>query len=256
MPQFSVRKLALKVLALTVCTLSLFLFSRGSLTAVRVSSEAAQRRLDVSTEAQEGAPLRVISSEIKSSEPRNFNLQVMFQNQSPKEIRAYAITSYTSTEKEQNGYTQFMNLTQRSGAWHPTEVRAVSVSDTRDDAIVSVRLAVDFVEFSDGTKWGPDGQHSGDLLSGQRAGAKAERERIRQLLKGKGRAAVINDLQTEELRDPPTAVRADHSAQWLEGFRSGAGSIRWRLRQALQSRDQGELERNLNKPYDTSEEHP
>jgi hypothetical protein len=259
MSEFGVKKLALKCLALALLVLSLLFFSQNSTKTLSASSQAAQGQLrtpSISVEAQEGSPFRILSTEIQSAQPGNFKLQALVQNQSAKEVRAYAITSYTSTGKEQNGYTQFMNLTQRSGIWRPTEIRAITVSDNRDTPIVGVRLAVDFVEFSDGITWGPDTEKSRDMLAGMRAGAKAEKQRIRQLLKNKGRAAVTSDIQAEGAEGSEAPADDHRSPQWSEGFRNGVGSIRRRLRQALQSNHTGELEAELNKPFDTSEENP
>jgi len=178
----------------------------------------------------------------------------MIQNQSLKAIRAYALTSETASDKNQNGSTDFQNLTQQSSIWQPTSIKVNEVSDTRDEPIVSVRLTIDFVEFTDGSIWGPDTHHSSDILIGQREGARIERERIRQLLRSKGTKALVDDIQGPDFSIAETPAGKNHSEYWLEGFRSGVSSIRRRLKQLYPSSDVKQVELELSKPFDTSED--
>lgn len=249
-------KPALKLLTLTLLVAGLLLLAADSARTWLTYSRASQGRwpaTDVSVSEQEGAPLRVLSTSVESAEPRAFRLKVIVQNQSLKEIRAYAITSVTATEKEQGGNTNFINLTRRDGIWRPTEVRPIEVSDCQDEPIRSVKLTVDFVEFSDGTTWGPDANNSRDLLAGQREGARAERQRMRQLLKSKGRAAVAEVINSDDRGEVEAPDGSNRSEKWLIGFRAGVGSIRARLKEALQSGAE-KMERELDRPFDTSEE--
>jgi hypothetical protein len=205
--------------------------------------------------AQEGAPLQIISTWIESKKPQNFKLVAQVQNQSVKGIRAYAINSQTATSKQQNGSSQFENLTQRSAIWQPTEVRTIEVSDySLEGQINSVRIIVDFVEFNDGTTWGPDTQNSRDILAGQREAAKSERQRLRQLWQTKGREALISDLQTSDVGRVESLIKNGHSAQWLEGWRSGLSSVHRHLKVAIASGDEERIKAELSKHYDTSEE--
>jgi hypothetical protein len=250
------RKLAFKFLACTLSVVSLLLSPIGStrtLSADLPTTQGGVQSANILIKEQDGAPLRILATSIKSAEPKNFKLQAAVQNQGSKEIRAYAITSETATGEGQSGYTQFINLTRRAEIWQPTEIKTIEVSDVRDEPVLSVRLAVDFVEFSDGTTWGPDTNNSRDLLAGQREGARAERQRLRQLLKSKGRAAAVGAIQDsdESLIAPPTSL--NRSQKWLEGFRAGAGSVHARLRRVLQG-GAAQIELELDKPFDTSEE--
>ncbi len=257
MLEVNMKKLILKYLALTLLLLGLFLFSKDSTRVLLASAQAVQGRNQPPTTfiaAQDDAPLRIVSTSVESTEPKNFKLQAMVQNQSNKEIRAYAITSETASAKTQNGYTQFTNLTRRSNIWQPTETRTIEVSDTQDELIVNVRITVDFVEFSDGTTWGLDVNNSRDILAGQREGARVERQRIRQLLKSKGRAEVSAYIRTADYNEVETSIAPNRSQKWLEGFRSGSGSIRGRLKQASQLGDAAQIQMELDKSFDTSEE--
>jgi hypothetical protein len=253
----SANKLMLKGFTLMMLLLSLVFFSRESTKSLLASAQTGQGRSlspTISISPQEDGPLRIISTLVVSAEPQNFRLQVMIQNQSLKGIRAYALTSETASDKKQNGYTDFQNFMQQSGIWQPASTKIAEVSDTQSDPIVSVRLTIDFVEYTDGTTWGPNTQHSSDILAGQREGARIERQRIRQLLKGKGPKAVIDDIQVTDFSKDEALVGNNHSDHWLEGFHSGVSSIRRRLKQLYPSSDMKQIETELSKPFDTSEE--
>ena len=251
----NVNRLALKCTTLMLLILSLLVFSNDSTRALLASVETSQNRgkpPTVITESPDDAPLHVITTTVESEKGQDFRLRVMVQNQSTKNIRAYAITSHPSTEKIQNGYTQFINLTKREGVWRPTEIKTIEINDPRQEPIVSVRIAVDFVEFSDGTTWGPDTSNSRDTLAGQREGARAEKQRVRQLLRDGGRAKVVKGI--EEDIAPIDMPGSNRSPEWLNGFRSGSRSIRNRLKETLRFGDSAQLERELSKPFDTSED--
>jgi hypothetical protein len=185
-----------------------------------------------------------------------FKLAAQVQNQSGKGIRAYAINSQTAGGKQQNGYSQFMNLMQHSAIWQPTEIRTIEVSDPQEGPINTVRLAVDFVEFNDGTTWGPDAENSRDRLAGQREGAKLERQRLSQLLQVKGREALRSDLQTSDVKRVESLSKGNHTTQWVAGFRTGVNLMDRRLTLALASGGEENIIAELGKHFDTSEEDP
>lgn len=250
------KKLALKGFTLLTLLLSLIFFSKDSTKALLVSAQTEQERTspEIIISSQDDAPLRIISTSVVSAESAHFKLQVMIQNQGPKAIRAYALTSKAASEKGQNGYTDFQNLTRQSSIWQPSAIKVDEVSDMRNEPIVSVRLTIDFVEFTNGSTWGPDIHHSSDLLTGQREGARIERERIRQLLKSKGPKALGDEIQDADFSRSEALAGENHSERWLEGFHSGVSSIRRRLKGLSSISDVKQVETELSKPFDTSEE--
>ncbi len=231
-------------------------FSKDPTRALLMTRKATDRQQSVRViiTPQDGTPLRIISTSVASSTPKNFRLLAQIQNQSLKAIRAYAINSQFATTKQQNGSSEFMNLTQRSSIWQPTEIKTVEFGDSQQDQITGVRLTVDFVEFVDGTEWGPDSQNSRDLLAGQRHGARLERQRLRELMETKGQDALARDIQMNDEDKRATAVADSHSVQWQEGFRHGVVSVRRRLRQVIASGNEERIKAELTKPFDTSEE--
>lgn len=246
-------KLVQRFLCLTLILFGLYFFSREATRSVLVTAQTKQGQAPtVSISTQDNAPIRIISTSVLSAEPPNFRLQVMIQNQSSKGIRAYTIVSETASDKKQGGHTDFLNL--RTNIWQPTVIKAAEVSDSQTDPIVSVKLTIDFVEFADGTTWGADTQHSSDILRGQREGARVERQRLRQLLRSKGPKAVVDDIQIADFSKAEALVGREHSAHWFDGFHSGVSAIQRRLKQASPPTKAEQIEAELSKPFDTSEE--
>ena len=203
---------------------------------------------------QPGAPLQIISTWVESGKPENFRLVAQVQNQSNKGIRAYTINSLTTTSKRQNGTSQFMNLTQASIVWQPTEIRAVELADSQQEQINTARLTFDFVEFEDGTTWGPDKENSRDMLAGQRAGAKLERQRLREIMEAKGPEAIALDIKIGNKSEVETAISAARSRQWIEGFHNGVVSVRRRVSSAVASGSKEQIKSELDRSFDTSKE--
>jgi len=243
-----------KVVLFTLLLLGFFWLSKSSTVALLMpQSTKGNQLLSVIVTPQEGSPLHIVSTWVASREPKQFKLIAQVQNKSGKEIRAYAINSQTATNTQQNGLSQFMNLTRRSELWHPTEVRAIEFSDPQVGQIESIRLTIDFVEFDDGTTWGPDTQNSRDILAGQREGARLEKQRLHKLLQDKGREALVDEILRVSSIQVDIAVRNNHSPQRFSGYRSGVSAVHRHLMEALRSRDKDAIDSELIKEFDTSE---
>lgn len=245
-----------KVMILALLVAGTFWFSSGAIGRLVTSDSGnLQQSPTIILARQPDTPLQIISTWIATETPQNFRLMAQVQNQSGKAIRAYAVNSQTASTKQQNGHTQFLNLTQRSTFWQPAEIKTVEVADSQDEPIKTVTLTIDFVEFADGLTWGPDSANSRDLLAGQRAGAKLTRQRLRQLMQTRGEEAVTLEVQKGDAAQTVDAdIAANHSPRWVEGFRNGAASARRRLSNAIASRDKERIKAELDRPFDTFEE--
>lgn len=243
-----VKKIVMKYFALMLMVLALLLFSRDSTKALFATSQASRdgAQLPTITQADQGdAPLRIVHAFVETPSPEKVVVRVMVQNQSARQIRALAIAS--------NIRVDFLNLSGRTSILLPSQIKTFDIVYTEDGRPKSINLSVDFVEFGDGTTWGADIANSRDRLAGQREGAKAERQRLKTLLKSKGRPALTELIVGEVLDELDPSTTANHSQEWQQGYRSGVAAIRYRLRQALQTNNQRQIELELNKPYDTSE---
>ena len=247
-------RLARKVMIAALLVAGSFWFAKQPTRAFLTSQEA--RRGDQApsiTITSPQAPLQILSTWVANATPRDFRLVLQVQNQSGKGIRAFAINSQIATSRSQNGHSQFQNLTQRSLVWQPTEIRSIEVSDSLDDQIRSVRLTVDFVEFTDGSTWGPDSENSRDLLAGEREGARFEKQRLRKLMETKGAEALVTDAQINDRNKSEPTAESGHSVKWQEGFRYGVNAIRRRLKSAIASGNTEKIKVELSKPFDISE---
>lgn len=240
------KRLALKCSALAVLTAALLLFSKDSTKALLAPPSAAQEDAHLPTVVgveSEGAPLRIVNTFVEVRGQDGIVIRVMLQNQSAKKIRALAVTADTRT--------QFLNLSGAASVLLPTQIRIVDISYVLEGLPKRVSVFVDFVEFDDGTTWGTDISNSKDRLTGQRAGAKAERLRLRNLFKSKGRVT-LEEIQGEDHQSPPPTT-VGRSETWLEGYRGGVSSMRHRIRQALLAGNPAQTEAELNKAFDTAE---
>ena len=107
----------------------------------------------------------------------------------------------------------------------------------------SLTLSVDYVEFVDGTRWGEDTLKNGERIDGMRAGADAEREALLKVLMTEGAEGVVRSLDSIM---PEADQPSSRSAQWLDGFRGGVGTMRERVRNKGQSHS--EIEKELRRP--------
>ncbi|MBA3240974.1 MAG: hypothetical protein H0T60_07075 [Acidobacteria bacterium] len=245
------KKLTLKCVVLVLLILGLILFSRDSTRALLAPSQIPANGVQLPTVTQadqEGTPLRIVETLVETPDPEKTVVRVVVQNQSAKNIRAFTVTADTRIE--------FINLSGKASILSPTQNRVFDITYMGDERPKTVNLSVDFVEFGDGATWGPDMNKSHDRLSGQRAGAKMERRRLRELLKAKGAAAVLTSVSEEPSGDNSPSSTSGRSSEWQEGFRSGVGSARHRIRQALQTGDSTQLEQEVARPFDTSEGEP
>lgn len=254
MPEAGMKRIALKCLTLALLVLCLFVFSKDSTKRLLASAPPTAQMPDVFIENQQNGPLRIISTYIESANPKDFRLNLTATNQSVKAIRAYAIISDHTTESNQSRHVEFANLTKPSAIIQPGQAASIAINDNQEAPIIRIRLAVDFIEFADGTTWGADQQNSRDRLAGQREGAKMEKQRLRALLKSKGRSTVVASLKVLPSINYESVQGANYSREWLEGYGSGVGSIRSRLNKAIQMGGVSQLEHELDKPFDLAEE--
>lgn len=249
MPDSGIRRIAGRCATLLILILALIAALNDGTRELFASPQGSQKgsHLPVATQTeQEGAPLRIVSTFVETPSPERTVVRAMLQNQGGKKIRALAITAGT--------LVHFYNLTGRASVLTPTQIKTFDLYYTGDERPKEINVSVDFVEFDDGTTWGHDVSNSRERLAGERAGAKAEKQRLKELLRSGGRAA-LNDFlggAAPDASDQPDP--AGRSAAWVDGYSSGVMSMRHRARQALQTGDPDRVTLELDKPYDTSED--
>jgi hypothetical protein len=205
----------------------------------------------VLVKSQPDSPLLVSLSKTQNfPEPE---IDLLLQNKGDNVIRAYTIGHEVVSSHSKAEGVNFRNLRSVENLFQPHQSVAESIegfTQPNSEPIEKITVYVDFVEFDDGTTWGQDKSQSAELLAGQRAGARAALEYLNNSKKEGGVSALakIGKLTTIPITPPP-----NHSAQWLEGFRSGASIIQNRFQSAINSGNLNEAETVLRKPFDTSE---
>ncbi|HYP20787.1 MAG TPA: hypothetical protein VEY08_11995 [Chloroflexia bacterium] len=220
--------------------------AKGELFASAQGPQGGARLPVVTHTDQENAPLRIVSTFVETPSPDRTVVRVMVRNQDNRKIRALALTA--------NTLVYFYNLTGRASVLQPANIKTFDLHYTGERRPEKINVAVDFVEFGDGTTWGPDMSNYKDRLAGEREGAKAERRRLRELFGAKGQGALRDRLEAGEQGDSARPEAAGRTVVWAEGYSSGVMALRHRVRQALQTGNPDNVRAELAKPYDTSED--
>lgn len=123
---------------------------------------------------QRDSPIVLSNLYVDASEPTKPKYGFTMTNVSDKPIRAYAIrdeVSFGDAQAVANGM-KLSHLPSLSLLFLPNQSRQVEAGGdaTYEQAVNTITLSVDFVEFTDGTHWGEDKHKSADLLAGTRAG--------------------------------------------------------------------------------------
>ncbi|MCA1620446.1 MAG: hypothetical protein LC795_14280 [Acidobacteria bacterium] len=169
-----------------------------------------------------------------------------------KPVRAYTVRVTHGAETQEGGGC-FLDSAAKPGkilqpnqsasrsTWRPAQP-----SDTQP----AVELALDFVEFTDGSTWGADTCQSAERLGGLRAGGRAAKAHFKKKLDEWGVDALVKKLYAD---DSTLAPPDGHSEAWKAGFRGAVNSYRERIRQANVEGGLLEVEDALQRPFDTTD---
>ena len=207
--------------------------------------------LKVLVEAQPDAPLTISSVVDNTSDPLSPVVQFTLTNVGRKPIRAYAISNEVRTERAASKGVELNNVTSLRAVLRPHGSEPVALDGIAySEAVISIKLTVDFVEFTDGTTWGADEFKSAEKLAGRRAGARAAKKRLLALLEAEGALAVLNAVTTDEFKfEPPEG----QTPEWSDGFRLGVKAVHARIKHENSSGGLMEIEPALRRPFDASE---
>lgn len=202
---------------------------------------------EVQITSQPDAPLRITSIKTKwaGGDHSGVELYIVVENFSEK-----AVSSYTTRDDNDVEGTRACML---MSAPSPGKVLRPGQSEGRSTwrhySTVSETLArkVDFVEFADGTTWGPDSCSSAISLDGRRAGARAARKLLQAMFASGGADGVIDTLKQGLLR---AQVPPHQSQVWQNGFAAGFEIYLHRIRDANERWGFTEIEHALSRPID------
>lgn len=241
--------------------LTLFLFWSGSKT--RTNSTAQQNNTGfektiravqtpkISIKKQMNSPLSIISIDNEKTTAYSPELEVVVMNQSNHPIRAYAIRFETISGQTTAGGSSLTNANSLDTVLHPGQKKSEIIGDgaSYSDPIERIIVSIDFVEMTNGFVWGPDISKSKETLTGMRAGAKAITNQLLKILKERGPLEVAGTLERDDDIIPPSGM----SSVWVNGFHTGVGSIRARLKYAYNKGGIDIIESEILKPFDASQ---
>lgn len=231
-------RLLLRVLTLGVLTLCLSLLSRSGSNAPLASVKEPQLQVQtqapvITVKTQADTPLLIAAPRILSWDGRDGEFAFELINMSGKPIRAYAIKQKVEVGGTQSSNVLFSNLDLTN---HPSLQPNQSLTTFDTFPAISekeqrITLFVDYVEFSDGTKWGIDSTKSAERSAGHRAAIHLISARLLKVLNAGNPSDVVNAIETGAANiEPP----GSHSDEWKEGFRIGTHNIIGQLKRVQQ----------------------
>lgn len=204
-------------------------------------------------EQQPDSPLRISSIYMTSPDPFEPQYGYTITNIKDKSIRAYAIKEDIRLGDGQAGTSgvDLSHLPSLKLLLQPSQSRLISADNSSKytQPVREIILSVDFVEFSDGSTWGNDLFNSAQRLAGQRAGGKAALKRFRERLKTGGPDSLTDAIIQDDVIQSDNQVS---SQDWQEGFQTGIGIVRNRLKEAKR-KGGAEVIKELERPFDASE---
>lgn len=187
-----------------------------------------------------------VSTTDKNEKWNMLTVEFTCQNVSDKSIRAYTIRQFYGEFNNNNGITSF-SYPATSTLFKPYQINLEDIGEGGFQKIPdNIKIAVDFVEFADGSTWGQDVSKSAERLAGLRAGAEASLEYLNNINRLNGIEAVIKTLDEIKVAPPET-----QSSIWQNGFTHGIKIISIRIKQIYEKGGNKAVETELQKPFDT-----
>ncbi|MDQ3254939.1 MAG: motile sperm domain-containing protein [Acidobacteriota bacterium] len=252
MSRLDKQRLFIKFLTLVVLVICLSFLSYGE-NFVVFTTELQTKTPTMSVQSSSDTPLLISSLRFDPSEPRAPEITFEITNVSSNPIRAYAIREVTTkdTLKGESGSAMIADMDSTNAILQPGQTITDSIiHQALSKETSDIKIIVDFIEFTDGTTWGPDLYKSAERLAGRRAGVSEANKRLYKILETKGVQAVMNAIDTGVLNFEPST---SHSSIWEESFRSGLNATSTRLKRALDKGGLTQVELELRQLFAKSE---
>lgn len=239
------KKLCVRLLTLGTLIICLLVLTYRENLAQYMNTPQQQTVPEVSVKEQPDSPLLISVLTYNSSDPRTPEIIFLLTNRNIKPIRAYTIAQETSKGTNKSSSATFADMNSTTAMLQPGRYINDSITyEPLSEVTSRVTLAVDLVEFSDGTTWGPDTHKFTEHLAGRRAGAHEVSKHIIHAYKIGGLAAVHKLFEANSTDITPPS---GHSERWEEGFRSGSSFLAHRLKRLLESGDASKSKAELRK---------
>jgi hypothetical protein len=210
----------------------------------QIETNLTKPSFKVAITRQSNSPVRIAILKINTEDPYSPEAQISVTNIGDQPIRAYTISYEAKVANTTFGGMFLTNIQENNLAPNQSRLETIGGLPKSREVINQLTLMVDYVEFTNDRSWGPDANQSAELLSGNRAGIKAEKEYLSELLESRGPDSVIETYNSEEDQLLPSE---EHSQKWLEGFRSGKATVRFRLKHSIKKGTIDEIKSELQK---------
>lgn len=201
--------------------------------------------LSPSIKSQPGAPLHLNLVANNPSDLKAPSITVEVTNTSTKAVRAYSISQEMTKGTEKSTWLMFADLGVLSEGLQAGQYAADELGYPPNwDGAGRMVLAIDLVEFADGTTWGPDEEGSSETLGGRRAGERVAGKRLSKIYKEKGFQEAIKSLGDRSLIVPSPD---GYPPAWKEGFKNGQSFLVQRVKGALDKGGEKKAKEELRK---------
>lgn len=231
------------------CAFLIGAFQAASSTQTSIFSEKQPPEVSIKKIPQ--SPLEIISTKLDGMTNEKPEMELVIKNKTSLPIIAYAIKYDSFGNSFKAGGSILINAPSKHKALQPEEeaTHALGFNVSYSEPIKKVDVYVDYVQLANGFVWGPDNSKASETLAGERAGAALFINQINATLSQKGVPAVLSMLNQDESDLSPSP---DASIQFIQGFRTGIGIVKDRLKQAYNKNGIEDINRELQKPFDAS----
>ena len=178
------------------------------------------------------SPLVISAEHLLSKTEQAPELMFNVTNVTNKTITAFAIRLDVASGSKVDSSVYLINLELSATDLPPNaSLNEGGTYDNFSNSQHRVTLSVDYVQFSDGKRWGVDSTKSAEKIAGQRAALETLMTRFPRLIRGANASDLSNILESMTTIDPPL----QHSDEWNYGFRSATRSIANTLKRANQA---------------------
>lgn len=204
---------------------------------------------------QPDSPLQILNviqrSRVSTDETgREWNLlsaDFVLQNVGDKAIRAYTFREFSGDFETDLGSVIFSYKLSAEGILKPNQSSNEQVGESGSTEVKkNYKLAVDFIEFTDGSTWGKDLSNSAQQLAGLKTGIKTILESLKESNQRGGIEAVIKTLNEMKELPPPD----EQSEKWKKGFRTGSNIMKSIIKRAYENAGKKGAELELQKYSD------
>lgn len=210
-------------------------------------------QVSINTKGDAPVELRVANPESAGVDENEPEVTIVITNTSNKCVSAYAIKHEVGLNGQlRRSGVELAWVSNAQSLLRPGDSRTVDIGGARYSLpIERLVVSVDFLEFTDGTTWGPDTYSSREVLAGLRTGAKTAAKQWRQVLAAQGATGFAREL---ERADDDSSIPLCESLKWREGFKQGIILIKERVKREARDFSPTEIERVLSQPIDALDE--